>query len=139
MNLGSEGESRWILGLLLIWLYPPRLGVGRFDIDDRGVGYGGKESEGSSMGWNGLRRRMSGVGGRCRIAAYLMGVVCQRGGKSDFPDRPSLGVKWYCDENEEEENVSIRPSRIHENRVLMLRIRERKRKDGERKDHKEKT
>lgn len=42
--------------------------MGRFD--DRGVDYVGKESAGSNMGWNGLLRRMSGVGGRCRIAGY---------------------------------------------------------------------
>ena len=93
MNPRFEGGSRWTPGLLLIWLYPPRLGVGRFD--DPGVDCGGKESEGSSRVLNGLRRRMSGVGGRCRIAAYLVGVVCQRGVKSDFPDRPSLDAQGY--------------------------------------------
>jgi hypothetical protein len=65
-NLGFEGGSRWTPGLLLIWLYPPKLGVGRFD--GQGVDYGGKESGGSSRVLNELRRRMSGVGGRCRIA-----------------------------------------------------------------------
>lgn len=69
MNLRFGGESRWTPGLLLIWPFLPRLGVGRFDFDGPGVGYGGKESEGSSRALNGLRRRMSGVGGRCRIAA----------------------------------------------------------------------
>jgi hypothetical protein len=40
--------------------------VGRFG--GPGVDYEGKESEGSSRVLNELRRRMSGVGGRCRIA-----------------------------------------------------------------------